>query len=160
MANAHRMIEDFERAFAYFDRATDLYQEIGDRISYAYTLWGEGTGLKMVGKEEEAFEAFQAAEAIFQATGDQRGRIYTFLGRGEIALLRGEVGKAEGILREALRIAETHPFQLEQCHCHLFQILLRREQGDDISLDEIRKEYHRVGSDFPQGEVALPLNLP
>jgi tetratricopeptide (TPR) repeat protein len=160
MANAHRMSGDFERALSYFDRATYLYQEIGDRISYAYTLWGEGTTFKMVGKEEEAIETFQSAEVIFQATGDQRGQVYTLLGKGEIALLRGEAAEAEGMMGEALGIAEDRLFRLEQCHCHLLQLLLRREEGEHISLEEVRKEYRLVGSDFPQGEVSLPLNLP
>jgi tetratricopeptide (TPR) repeat protein len=160
IANAHRMRDDFERALGYFERATSLYQEIGDRISYAYTLWGEGTALKMVGKEEEALEAYQAAEAIFHATGDQRGRIYTLLGRGELALLQREAAVAEGIFREALGIAEVHPFQLEKCHCHLLLLLVRREAGEKITLDEVRKEYRRAGSDFPHGEVSLPVNIP
>ena len=160
MANAHRMSGDFERAFSYFDRATDLYQEIGDRISYAYTLWGEGTTFKMVGKEEEASEAFHAAEVIFQATGDQRGRIYTLLGKGEITLVRGKAAEAKEMLQEALGIAEICPFQLERCHCNLFQFLLHREGDDNISIEEVRREYRRVGSDFPHGEVSFPLNLP
>jgi tetratricopeptide (TPR) repeat protein len=160
IANAYRMIDDFERALGYFDRATSLYQEIGDRISYAYTLWGEGTTLKMVGKEEEALEVFQAAEAIFQTTRDQRGRIYTLLGRGELALLRRKTADAEGIFKEALGIAEAHPFQLEQCHCHLLQLFLSREDSEHITLEKVREEYRRVGSDFPLGEVSLPVNLP
>jgi tetratricopeptide (TPR) repeat protein len=160
IANAHRMGDDFERALSYFARATSLYREIGDRISYAYTRWGEGTTFKMVGKEEEALEAFQAAEAIFQATADQRGRIYTLLGRGEIALLQGKIAEAGEILKEAVGIAEAHPFRLELCHCHLLQLLFRREDGEMVSLDQVRKEYRRVGSDFPPGEVSLPLNLP
>jgi tetratricopeptide (TPR) repeat protein len=154
------MAEDFERALGYFDRATSLYQTIGDRISYAYTRWGEGTTFKMVGKEEEALEAFQAAEVIFRATEDRRGMIYTLLGRGELALLGGAVTEAEGLLGEAVGIAEACPFQLELCHCHLLQLLFRRESGETISFDEVRKEYRHVGSDFSQREIALPLNLP
>jgi tetratricopeptide (TPR) repeat protein len=160
IANAHRMAEDFERALGYFDRATSLYQKIGDRISYAYTRWGEGTTFKMVGKEEEALEAFQAAEALFRATADRRGMIYTLLGRGEIALLGGAVTDAEGLLSEALGIAEARPFRLELCHCHLLQILFRRESGEQVSFAEVQKEYRRLESDFLQREVALPLNLP
>jgi tetratricopeptide (TPR) repeat protein len=160
MANAHRMSGDFERAFGYFGRATDLYQDIGDRISYAYTLWGEGTALKMVGKDEEALEAFLTAEAIFQKTEDHRGRIYTILGRGEIALLQEAADEADRMLREASDIAESHPFRLERCHCHLFQVLMRREAGEDASPEEVRKEYRRVGSEFPAEDVSLPLNLP
>jgi hypothetical protein len=114
----------------------------------------------MVGKEEEALEAFQTAEAIFRATEDRRGMIYTLLGRGEIALLGGAVTDAEGLLEEAVGIAETRPFRLEQCHCHLLQLLFRREKGETVSFDEVRKEYRHLGSEFPQGEIALPLNLP
>ncbi len=160
IANAYRMAEDFERALGYFARATSLYQEIGDRISYAYTRWGEGTTFKMVGKEEEALEAFQAAEVIFQATEDQRGRIYTLLGRGEVALIRGEVAEAEVLLEQAVGLAEARPFRLEQCHCHLLQLLFRREAGEEVSLAGAQKEYQRVGSDFLQKEAALPLNIP
>jgi tetratricopeptide (TPR) repeat protein len=154
------MAEDFERALGYFDRATSLYQQIGDRISYAYTRWGEGTTFKMVGKEEEALEAFQAAEAIFRATEDRRGMIYTLLGRGEIALLGGAVIEAEGLLGQAVGIAEARPFRLEQCHCHLLQLLFRQEAGEEVSFEGVRKEYQDVGSDFLQKKVALPLNLP
>jgi tetratricopeptide (TPR) repeat protein len=154
------MAEDFERALGYFARATSLYREIGDRISYAYTRWGEGTTFKMVGKEEEALEAFQVAEAVFQATEDRRGMIYTLLGRGEIALLGGAVADAEGLLEQAVGIAAARPFQLELCHCHLLQLLFRRESGATISFDEVRKEYRRLGSDFLQKEATLPLNIP
>jgi hypothetical protein len=114
----------------------------------------------MVGKEEEALEAFLAAEAIFRKTQDGRGMIYTLLGRGEVALLGGAVTDAEGLLGEALEIAEARPFLLEQCHCHLLKLLFRREAGETISFDEVHKEYRHVGSDFPPKEVALPLNLP
>ncbi len=160
MANAHRMASNFARAFDYFSQATALYQEIGDRISYAYTLWGEGTTYKMVGKDEEALSAFHASEAIFQETGDQRGRVYTLLGRGELAFLRGESAEAEGMLLEAREITDSHPFRLERCHCQLLQILLRTGGEGTVSLKEVQREYRRLGSDFPHGEASLPLNLP
>jgi hypothetical protein len=64
------------------------------------------------------------------------------------------------MLREALAIAESRSFRLERCHCILLQFLLRREVGGAISLEEVKREYRRIGSDFPHGEVSFPLNLP
>jgi tetratricopeptide (TPR) repeat protein len=151
---------EFDKAFGYFSKATVAYKGIGDRISYAYTLWGQGTAYKMVGETEEALKCFLEAEAIFDATGDKRGKIYTLLGKGELACLRGEGAEANKTLQEALQIAEAHHFRVERCHGHLLQLIFRREYGEAVSLEEVREAYRELGTDFPQGDVSLPLNLP
>ncbi|CUS85848.1 hypothetical protein JGI13_01242, partial [Candidatus Kryptonium thompsonii] len=53
IANANRMMENFEKAERYFALATKNYEDIGDKISYAYTLWGEGTLAKVVGDTDK-----------------------------------------------------------------------------------------------------------
>ncbi|CUS93643.1 hypothetical protein JGI15_10981, partial [Candidatus Kryptonium thompsonii] len=84
------MMENFEKAERYFALATKNYEDIGDKISYAYTLWGEGTLAKVVGDTDKAVEKFLRAEKIFTETGDKRGLIYTELGKIEVEFIRGE----------------------------------------------------------------------
>jgi tetratricopeptide (TPR) repeat protein len=78
----------FKSALPFYRKAERLYGRIGDRVSYAYTLWSLGTTYKMLGRYTEATRSFQKADLLFHATGDTRGRIYTLLGFAEIEFLK------------------------------------------------------------------------
>jgi len=64
--------------------AEKLYKRIGDKVSYAYTLWSIGTAHKLKGSTEEAARYFDIADKLFKSTGDLRGRSYAALGRAEL----------------------------------------------------------------------------
>jgi hypothetical protein len=50
------MNDDYKNALNFFRKAGVLYKKIGDRVSYAYTLWSMGTTYKMLGEFENAAE--------------------------------------------------------------------------------------------------------
>jgi hypothetical protein len=77
---------------------------IGDRVSYAYTLWSIGTAHKMLGDYSPAWSAFQKADGLFKKTGDTRGRIYTLLGFAEVDWLKASEPHSPLPLRERARV--------------------------------------------------------
>ncbi len=83
------MLGDYKKALSYFKKASSLYNKIGDRVSYAYTLWSMGTTYKMLGDYSSASDYFKVSQDLFKKTKDPRGLIYCKLGLGEIALLEG-----------------------------------------------------------------------
>jgi tetratricopeptide (TPR) repeat protein len=149
----------YEDALAFFGRATRLYRRIGDEVSYAYTIWGEGTTHKMLGGYERALARFTEADAIFRKTRDPRGRIYTSLGAGELLVLRGRHRAAERKLRSALESARRLGFRFEEAHARLLLGLLRVEEGRRVSFERILARYARLGTSFPR-KPSLPLNIP
>ena len=47
--NTYRMNGDHSTALQYFKKAEKIYATIGDKVSYAYTVWSMGVSLKMLG---------------------------------------------------------------------------------------------------------------
>ncbi len=80
----------FQQALPFYQKAEKLYGTIGDRVSYAYTLWSIGTTYKMLGQYTQAWSAFQKADNLFKKTGDTRGRIYSLLGFAEVEWLKAK----------------------------------------------------------------------
>src|SRR5258708_22016602 len=48
LGNVERMAGRFKKALPFYRKAEKLYGTIGDRVSYAYTLWSLGTTYKML----------------------------------------------------------------------------------------------------------------
>jgi tetratricopeptide (TPR) repeat protein len=146
-------------ALAHFAEARRLYADLRDRVSYAYTLWGEGTLYKISRQLNRAGKVFAAAEAIFIETRDPRGCIYTRLGRGEILILQGKRGLARRLLEKARTAARRHGFRFEALHSDLLLALLDRREGKRVSIASLGRRYEALGSTIlDEGE--LPLNLP
>jgi len=116
IGNAYRMTGEYQKALASFSKASRLYRKIGDRVSYAYTLWSIGTTYKMLLDLHSARSFFNEAKGLFKKTKDPRGLIYCQLAYGEIAMLKGQVRRAEKYFRDTLKQAQRYGFRVEQCH--------------------------------------------
>ena len=57
-----------------------MYGRIGDKVSYAYTLWGEGA-LQMLGRHASAMADFEEAKTLCDQ--DKRGLVYRLLSEGQ-----------------------------------------------------------------------------
>lgn len=144
------MLEDYKAAFAYFGKATRLYKKIGDKVSYAYTLWSLGATYKMTGSYGKALENFNRALCLFRQTKDPRGVIYCKLGFGEIALLKGDDAVAKKYISAAHKESLKYGFAVEACHA---KVLLSSMTG--------RMEntcYNKIGVRLKFRK--LPLNIP
>jgi tetratricopeptide (TPR) repeat protein len=105
---------DYRAALSYFKNAEALYKKIGDRVSYAYTLWSVGTTFKMTGHMDRAVKSFKEAAAFFRQTKDPRGMIYCILGKGEVDYLCGRKKKGTDAFLKALKMTDEHGFRLEK----------------------------------------------
>jgi tetratricopeptide (TPR) repeat protein len=103
----------------HFRKATRLYEEIGDIVSYSYTLWSLAMVYKMKGDLLHASELIGKARKNFKKTKDPRGIIYCDLADGEVAWMEGNNQKAHKMMKSALANAERHKFRLEECHARL-----------------------------------------
>ncbi len=160
IANAHRMLGNVEAAHHYFAQAQQRYHQIGDRVSYAYTLWGEGTLFKVTHRLEQARERFRQALSLFRATGDDRGIAYAYTGLAELLLLQDRApGQARSYLEAARERAGRHGYTFERLHAELL-LHLSGMQPAEGGLEALREAYRRCGSQWLEGEVALPLNIP
>jgi tetratricopeptide (TPR) repeat protein len=119
IGNANRMMNDYSKALGHFRKATRLYEEIGDIVSYSYTLWSLAMVYKMKGDLAKAGELINNARRNFKKTKDPRGIIYCDLADGEIAWMEGNDRKAQRLMKSALANAERHKFRLEACHARL-----------------------------------------
>jgi len=145
------MLNDYKNAFAYFTKAIRLYKKIGDKVSYAYTLWGLSTTYKMVGKLKNAHDLLMKAMALFKTTKDPRGIIYCKLGLGEISLLTGKKAFAKRHLSTAQNESDKHGFAVEGCYA---KTLMSLHNDKEIS----NTCYHQLGLRLKF--QAMPLNFP
>jgi len=150
-------MEHFSDALEYFRRAEELYRDIGDEVSYAWTLWSFGTALKVLRRFDEAREKFEAARALFAKTGDARGMVYYLLAVAEIAFLEGHKEEAFALFERIETSLSGKPLKLEKVHLRLYRWLAGKEEA---SLDDIRELYRKLGVHFLPPFPVFPLNLP
>ena len=113
LANATRMQGDFKGSLKCFNKAKTHYKKIGDKVSFAYTLWGEGTAFKMLSRLPEARRDFLYAQQLFKETRDERGLSYCELSLGELEFLKGGRAKAMLLFKKALKRARRFSFAVE-----------------------------------------------
>jgi len=164
------MLGDYKNAFSSFANASRLYRIIGDKVSYAYTLWGIGTAYKMTGFYQRARNHMMKAMQFFRETKDPRGILYCLLGLGEIAFLTGDATRAKKHLASARKALATLRFGVEECHAQTLNKIINRESSVICSHTEQgiggrRKKgllqescYRRLGLNLRFH--SLPLNIP
>jgi tetratricopeptide (TPR) repeat protein len=139
----------FKKALPFYKKAEKLYGTIGDRVSYAYTLWSLGTTYKMLEQYGQAHWAFFKADNLFKKTGDTRGRIYALLGFAEIEFLKGHKPKGMKWRKMAKTIGDKSDYVWEKLHVEALK------NGNPQNL---RSRYRQAGSRFyPK---SFPINWP
>jgi hypothetical protein len=137
-----------------FAKAEKLYARIGDKASFAYTVWAMATVHKMLGDSQRSTAAFARAQALFRDTRDHRGLIYCRLGMGELALLQGQEKIACRAFQWSLAQAKRYGYLAEACHALACLALV--DSAPDWSA--VKKAYQACGLHFTPPPP--PLNLP
>jgi len=125
---------DFKGSLLYFKKAKQHYKKIGDKVSFAYTLWGEGTAFKMMNKLEDAKKDFLDAQKLFKETIDERGLSYCELSLGELEFLKGRFVNASALLKKALKRAKGFSFGIEIKHANRLIKALKTGKGFPFNL--------------------------
>ena len=150
LGNVARMDGDLPGALAHFRKAEKGYAKIGDKVSYAYTLWSLGTTFKLMERFGEARKALAKADALFKLTKDGRGQAYVQQALAEIEALEGHVDKGLARLKRSAHL--TKPYVWEARHHVALTALL---QGQP---QKAKKAYQSSGSSFQP--ISLPVNWP
>jgi tetratricopeptide (TPR) repeat protein len=152
MGNAFRMTGNYNDAIKHFRQAERLYEDIGDIVSYSYTLWSFANVYKMKGDLLPARELLKKARRNFKKTRDPRGIIYCNLTLGEMEYMKGKSGRAEKLFRLALKEAVARGFKLETCHARMLLAVMAGGPSKTLSC------YGRLGvRTMPSG---IPCNMP
>ena len=149
------MIRDDDTAETFFAEAAERYHEFGDKVSYAYTRWAQGTLAKLQGHDDLAAEHFMAAQTLFEQTGDVRGKAYTELGEIELQVLHG-VAKLAECSRRLEMVAEglqQKGYRLEAAYTELLSALLLAQDTEPL-----RSRFAALGTSWFEDQ--LPLNIP
>jgi tetratricopeptide (TPR) repeat protein len=150
LGNVARMNGDLFIALKNFRKAEKGYAKIGDKVSYAYTLWSLGTTFKLMERFGEARKALAKADALFKLTKDGRGQAYVQQALAEIEALEGD--PARGLARLKRSAPLTKPYAWEARHHLALTALL---QGQPV---KAKKAYQSSGSSFQP--MSLPVNWP
>jgi tetratricopeptide (TPR) repeat protein len=118
------MINDYKSAFRNFRKAAKLYEKIGDKVSYAYTLWGFGITHSLIGNNVKANNYLLRSMKLFQETKDARGIIYCRLGLGQLALIDREDSLAKRHIEASLNASLKNSFRVETCHAKILMSLI------------------------------------
>jgi tetratricopeptide (TPR) repeat protein len=148
------MRHEYELAMKLFAQAEKLYGRIGDKASFAYTVWAMATVHKMLGDHNWSAEAFTRAQALFRDTRDHRGAIYCRLGVGELALLQGKEIRAKRAFTRSLEQAKGYGYHAEACHALCGLALV----DPDPDWAAVKNAYRACGLHFIPPPP--PLNLP
>src|SRR5262245_50727674 len=148
------MHQEYALAMKLFAKAEKLYGRIGDKASFAYTVWAMATVHKMLGDYKRSAGALTRAQALFRDTRDHRGFIYCRLGVGELALLQGREKIARRAFTRSLEQAKRYGYHAEACHA-LCGLALIDPDPDWVT---VKKAYRTCGLYF--APLPPPLNLP
>jgi CHAT domain-containing protein/Tfp pilus assembly protein PilF len=105
----HRQLGDGPRAIADYDRALELWRELGDRWEEANVLHNRGRVYHVRGDRAQAVDDLRAALAIQRRLGKTAAVVTTLNGLGEVYERHGEIGEARRCYEEALDVADEDP---------------------------------------------------
>lgn len=114
------------------------YRSSGDNLSQSRILQRLGWIYQDMARWEESIQAYEKALNQSVALGDQVGQMSARLQLGQIALKRGDLEKAEGILAEAIAQSQPNPVL---ARLHLLQGQLYVQAGQ---FDQALAEYAKV----------------
>ncbi|WP_081967240.1 tetratricopeptide repeat protein [Kitasatospora sp. NRRL B-11411] len=99
---AHRLAGRFEESAELFDRAEQLYRELGDAHGRTHSAWERGRLAYQSGDLARAVELYGRALAGYRELGDPQGEAHTLWDLGRARRMLGETDIAEELLAAAL----------------------------------------------------------
>ena len=104
LGEIHEKLGESEKAFDYFARSREIYEQLGNQDGIAFTHFGRGDVYLSLGQFETAMGAFETANHLFRQTGNVNG-LSTSLSRiCRSAIAMGEFERARQSLGESLKI--------------------------------------------------------
>jgi tetratricopeptide (TPR) repeat protein len=148
------MRREYKTALRLFAKAERLYMRIGDKASFAYTVWAMATVHKMQGDYERSADTFRRAQQLFRATRDIRGSVYCGLGLGELAFLQGKPKVARATFVRCQDRATRFGYYAEACHALACRTLTEAQPD----WKAVKQAYRSCGLYFTP--LPPPLNMP
>jgi len=105
VGSALAFLTHFEQARGEFERAADIYRELGCRAQLAYLAFNQTGNQMQLGLLGDARESLTNALEIFEALDDPRGRAACLTNLSMVYLLQGDAGEAESLGTRALLVA-------------------------------------------------------
>lgn len=123
----------YEEAKAYSQRGLQLSEAIGYRSAQATALYNLGLTLEASGALEKAAQMYQRSVEIRREVGESPWVIESLSGLAHLALMQGDLAKAQGIVEEVLHFLEQgslagcdEPFRV---YLNCYQVLLAGGDG-------------------------------
>jgi tetratricopeptide (TPR) repeat protein len=124
---------DVDAALEYAERAFELAQQSGNRMTHAWALVSLGRVERARGRLPEAERAFGEARALFEETGSAWALGRTLEGAASVARRSGDLATAERRLRDAIRILTPIEDRGAVCEAQrsLAELLVTRGEVDE-----------------------------
>lgn len=98
--------ESLEQALGEWQRALDLYQQIGDRLSTAWTLLGIGRVYDLLGEKQRALQYYEQALPLRIAVGDRGGQAVTLWNVADLYRSQDKLPEALAQINAAIALIE------------------------------------------------------
>jgi tetratricopeptide (TPR) repeat protein len=176
LANIHSNLGEWQEADAFYRRALQAYERIGDPWYISLVHNNHGTLLLNRGALEEAEDHLSKALILKRKVGDRQGEGIVLFNLGEIASRRGEAQSAVNAMQEALAIFQE--LESKEVYPEVFMTIGRVwaelgvaeeawrfvnearqfavELGDDGTqavLPRIESQIHLLEGDLPQAQA-------
>lgn len=96
---------DYERAWANYEGALELYRSIGDQLNEADTLYAMSMTASLAGDPEVSGPLAVQAKAMFEEIGDREGLGKVLLAQAQTHWMKGELAQARPLWEESLAIS-------------------------------------------------------
>ncbi|MHC4472830.1 MAG: tetratricopeptide repeat protein, partial [Planctomycetota bacterium] len=124
---------DVSRAVMRFEEAVRIRREMGDRERIGTALHNLGEAYTLAGRAEEARAGLDQAHDAFKMVGDPRGCASVHSTRAALARREGDLDRALGEIRTAVKHRVRDPTVRSQLHLELSKILLARSEIENAA---------------------------
>ena len=106
LANAYRLLADYDRAIAHHGRSLMLYRRLGDRRGEALVHGGLCMVAEYQGRHADGLDHAEQARDLYRALGDRLGEARALNAVGWFHALLGHYQEARTFCRQALRLLD------------------------------------------------------
>jgi DNA-binding SARP family transcriptional activator/tetratricopeptide (TPR) repeat protein len=121
---------DHKAAIGHYDRAIELYEEMGHRQGVAYALEGLARSRSILGDHETAVALLRRALDLHQQIGEPVGEGYVYAELASIDLRLGRLDEAEALLAKAIELHIHGQHRLMQVDDLMLLGDVRKARGD------------------------------
>ena len=134
----------------YWDRAFELYGEIGDLSAQERVVANKGVGLQAEGRFDEAMASYERSRTLAEQIGDVYASAISMMNEAEIHSDRGSLDVAEELLEKSVRFlrASGDSYMIAGSLQYLGRVLARLGRTDEAlaSFDEAEEGFAEIGA--------------